>query len=148
MREPARISFVNKLTIDRPPAAVFAYLVDLENLPRWNYAISDTRKVTTGPVGVGTRYRQSRTIPARTHESLEVTELDTDRRLAVSGSLNALPAKISYELQPEGRATVLTNTIELRPSGLLSLLAPIATREIKSAVAANLQILKQILERA
>jgi len=25
--------------------------------PRWNYAISDTRKITAGPVGVGSRFR-------------------------------------------------------------------------------------------
>jgi hypothetical protein len=66
--------FANTITIDRPPAAVFAYLADLENLPRWNYAISETRKITAGPVRVGSRYRQSRTIPVHSEESLEVIE--------------------------------------------------------------------------
>ena len=43
---------------DHPQKAgrVFAYLAHFENLPRWNYAISDTRKTSSGPVGVGSRY--------------------------------------------------------------------------------------------
>jgi uncharacterized protein YndB with AHSA1/START domain len=39
--------FSNTITIDRPASAVFAYLAELENLPRWNYAISETHKLTT-----------------------------------------------------------------------------------------------------
>jgi uncharacterized protein YndB with AHSA1/START domain len=57
----------NTVTIDRPLAAVFEYLADLENVPRWNYAIGETRKVTSGPVGVGSRYLQTRTIPVHAH---------------------------------------------------------------------------------
>ena len=60
------MKFVNTITIDRAPGAVFAYLAEFENVPRWNYAIAETRKVTDGPVGVGARYVQLRTIPSRT----------------------------------------------------------------------------------
>ncbi|NIK55027.1 SRPBCC family protein [Kribbella shirazensis] len=140
--------FTNTITIDRPPAAVFAYLADLENLPRWNYAIGETRKITSGPVGVGSRYLQTRTIPAHSEETLEVTEFAPDRGLSLTGTLNSLPARISYALRAEGNATTLTNTIELQPPRHLALVAPIALRPIKSAVAANLAVLQEILERA
>ena len=140
--------FANTITIDRPPAAVFAYLADLENLPRWNYAISETRKITAGPVRVGSRYRQSRTIPVHSEESLEVIEFEPDRRLAIRGTLSSLPAQIGYTLSPNGNATTLTNTVELQPPLTLSLAAPRAAHRIKSAVAANLDELKRTLEQA
>jgi uncharacterized protein YndB with AHSA1/START domain len=140
--------FTNTITIDRPPAAVFEYLADLENVPRWNYAIAETRKVTSGPVGVGSRYLQTRTIPAPAEETLEVTEFEPDLGLSLSGTLSSMPARISYTLHPEGNATAVTNTIELRPPRHLALVAPIAVRRIKSAVAANLAVLQEILERA
>ncbi len=57
--------FTNTITIDRPPAEVFAFLAQFENVPRWNYAISETRKISRGPVGVGSRYVQARTLPTR-----------------------------------------------------------------------------------
>lgn len=140
--------FTNTITIDRPADAVFAYLADLENLPRWNYAIGETRKITSGPVGVGSRYLQTRTIPAHSEETLEVTEFAPDAGLSVRGTLNSLPARISYTLRANGNATTLTNTIELQPPRHLALVAPIALRPIKSAVAANLAVLQEILERA
>ena len=55
--------FTNTITIDRPRDEVFAFLADLENLPRWNYAISRTRKVSAGPVALGSRFHQVRTVP-------------------------------------------------------------------------------------
>ena len=54
-------SFENTVTIRRPIAAVFAFLADFENIPAWNYAIVETRKVSPGPVGVGTTF--SFTVP-------------------------------------------------------------------------------------
>ena len=73
-------------------------------------------------------------------------EFEEGRKPTIRGTLNTLPTKLSYELQSVGIATVLTNTVDLSTSGPLSLLAPIATRQIKSAVAANLDTLKKILE--
>ena len=140
------MKFTNRVTIKRSRDEVFAFLADLENLPRWNYAIEQTRKLTPGPVEVGSRYHQVRTVPARREEDLEVVELEPGRRLTVQGTLNNLPARLTYVLEPDGDATVLTNDVELTTSGLLTLVAPLATRQIRAAVAANLDVLRQILE--
>jgi carbon monoxide dehydrogenase subunit G len=139
--------FTNTITIDRSQDAVFAYLADLENLPRWNYAIQETRKVSPGPVAVGSRFHQVRTVPVHREESLEVIEYEAGRKLTVRGTLNALPAVLSYALEPDGRAIVLTNTVDLATRGPLTLVAPLATRQVRAAVAANLEVLKQILEQ-
>jgi uncharacterized protein YndB with AHSA1/START domain len=140
--------FTNTITIDRPLATVFAYLADFENLPRWNYAIGETRKLTTGPVNVGSRYLQTRTIPVHSEESFEVIEFEPDHRIAIRGSLSSFPAQVSYTFHPAGNSTTLTNSVDLQPPRPLNLLAPIATHRIKSAVAANLDVLKKTLERA
>lgn len=139
--------FTNVLTIDRPRAEVFAYLADFENIPRWNYAISETRKLTSGPVGVGTRYRQARSIPTPSEEAFEVVEFDPDRRLSVDGDLAVFHGRVSYTLESTGHATTLTNTMELRASGPMNLVAQLASGSIRAAVAANLGTLKELLER-
>ena len=137
--------FTNTITIDRPPATVFAYLANLENLPEWNYALAETRKLTPGPVGVGSRYLQTRTIPVHAEEMLEITEFVQNQKLTIDGTLNSFPATVTYTLDPTGNTTTLTNTIDLRTPGALNLLAPIALSRIKSAVAANLAELQQTL---
>jgi hypothetical protein len=139
--------FVNTITIDRAPSAVFAYLAEFENVPRWNYAIAETRKVTDGPVAVGARYHQLRTIPTRSEETFEVVEFEPDRGLVIRGQIGPFSGDIAYLLEAAANATVLTNTCDLRAHGPLSVVAPLATRRVQSAVAANLDVLKQILER-
>ena len=57
------VQFSNTVEIARPRSEVFAYLADLEHTPEWNWAITETRKVTSGPVGVGTVYQQTRSVP-------------------------------------------------------------------------------------
>src|SRR2546421_341659 len=69
VRRLTQMKFTNTITINRQPAAVFRFLAHFENVPRWNYAISETRKITGGPVGVGSRYQQTRTLPTPSVET-------------------------------------------------------------------------------
>ncbi|HEU4541890.1 MAG TPA: SRPBCC family protein [Jiangellaceae bacterium] len=141
------MKFSNTITIDCPQSAVFAYLAEFENIPRWNYAIAQTRKITDGPVGVGTRYRQTRTLPRRIDETFEVVVFEPEHALAIRGDLGPFHGDITYVLDSAGGATKLTNTVDLRASGPSKVLAPLASSQIKNAVAANLDVLRQILEQ-
>ena len=140
------MQFSNTVTIDRPVGEVFAFLAHLENLPRWNYAISETRKISNGPVGAGARYEQTRTNPTRSVETFEITAYEPDRTLAIRGTFGLLPGRFTYELEPTDNHTRLVNTVDLEPSGLVTIVAPLMTSRIKAAVAANLGALKQTLE--
>jgi uncharacterized protein YndB with AHSA1/START domain len=140
------VKFENVVTIDRAPGDVFAYLADFEHIPRWNHAISETRKLTAGPVGVGTRYRQVRTLPTRSEEEFEVVEFEPNRRLAVSGDLAVLSGRVTYLLDEAAGATTLTNTMDLSAAGPMNLVAKLGKRNVQAAVAANLTVLKELLE--
>ena len=141
------VQLSNTILIERTPHDVFEFVSDLENVPRWNYAILETRKTSTGPVGVGTTYRQVRSVPTRSEESLQVTEFEPDRRLSIRGRLGPFEATLTYELEDVGGWTRLTNSADLEASGIMKLAAPIASGRIREAVAANLGALKQLLER-
>jgi carbon monoxide dehydrogenase subunit G len=139
-------SFENTVTIRRPVQDVFTFLADFENVPKWNHAIVETTKVSPGPVGVGTTYRQTRSAPSSSEEAFEVTVYEPTSRLDVRGGLGPFTARVSYLLEPTGSGTRLTNAVDFESSGLLTLVAPLATSRIKHAVAANLDTLKQLLE--
>lgn len=138
--------FINTIRINREPAAVFAYLAQFENVPRWNYAIAEAQKVTDGPVRVGSHYRQLRTVPTRSEESFEVIEYEPDRKLTIRGQLGPFFGQISYVLEQADDTTVVMNAADLHARGPLRLLEFLLTRRVKSSVAANLNTLKQILE--
>ena len=140
-------TFENTVTIQRPAGQVFAFLADFENIPRWNYAIEDTSKLSAGPVGVGTRYCQTRSVPGRSTESFEVTVFEPASRLAIHGKIGPFQATMRYELEARAGATRVVNNVELDPSqAMLKLAAPLATPRIKAAVAENLGKLKLVLE--
>ena len=115
-------------------------------IPKWNYAIVETRKVSPGPVGVGTTYRQTRSVPRSSEEAFEVTVFEPARRLEVRGEIGPFRARTSYLLDPTASGTTLTNAVDLESSGLLTPVAPLATSRVKNAVAANLDKLRQLLE--
>jgi uncharacterized protein YndB with AHSA1/START domain len=140
-------TFENTVTIQKPAEEVFAFLADFANIPTWNYAIEETHKTSSGPVGVGTRYRQTRSVPSTSTESFEVTIFEPGRRLAIQGQIGPFQAAISYELNAAADTTTLVNRVELDPSApMLRLIAPLATSRVKTAVAQNLSKLRQVLE--
>jgi carbon monoxide dehydrogenase subunit G len=145
--EIAMETFANTVTIHRPAEEVFAFLADFENVPKWNYAIEKTRKASPGPVGVGTVYRQTRSIPGRSEEGFEVTVFEPGQRLAIRGQIGPFRARVGYLLEAVPGGTRLTNDVALDPSpGVLRLAARLATPRVKTAVAENLGKLKEILE--
>jgi uncharacterized protein YndB with AHSA1/START domain len=139
-------TFENTVVIARPIQDVFAFLSDLENIPRWNYAILETRKVSEGPVGVGTIYHQVRSVPSRSQERLELTAYDSPRHLEVRGQLGPFRSRLSYALDAFPEGTRLTNAVELELRGPGRLLGRVAVPRVRDAVAANLRKLKELLE--
>ena len=91
-------TFQNAVTIRRAIEDVFAFLADFENVPTWNYAIVETKKTSPGPVGVGTTYRQIRSIPDRSEEGFKVTAFEPTNRPEVHGDIGHFIATISYLL--------------------------------------------------
>lgn len=140
------MEFSNAITIERSPHDVFVFVSDMENVPKWNYAIVETRKTSDGPVRVGTTYRQVRSLPSRSEETLHVTELEPDRRFVVHGGLGPFDGTLTYEFEEIGGSTRLTNRADLGARGIMKLAAPIVSGRVREAVAANLETLKQLLE--
>ncbi|HEX5088689.1 MAG TPA: SRPBCC family protein [Nocardioides sp.] len=140
------VEFSNQVTVRRTPADVFAFLSDFTQLPRWNYAITSTRQVTPGPVGLGSEFRQVRSIPTTSEESFEVTAWDPVRRLAITGDFGPFSGTLSYELEAVTGGTTLVNHVRLSPHGVLGLAAGLAGSRLKAAVAENLEVLRRGLE--
>jgi uncharacterized protein YndB with AHSA1/START domain len=139
-------TFENMVMIARRIEDVFAFLSDLENIPKWNYAIVETRKISEGPVGVGTTYRQVRSVPSRSEERLEITAYDPPRQLEVRGQLGPFRSRLFYALNATPEGTRVTNTVEVELRGPGRLLGRVAVPRVRDAVAANLRKLKELLE--
>ena len=140
-------TFENTVVIRRPIEEVFGFLADFENIPKWNYAILETHKVSQGPIGVGTIYQQVRSVPSHSEERFEVTAHNPPRQLEIQGQLGPFPSHLAYALDAVPEGTRVTNSVELELRGPGRLLGRVAVPRVRDAVAANLQKLKDLLEQ-
>lgn len=137
------IEFEHTITIDRPIDEVFAFLSDFQNVPKWNYFVHDVSKMTHGKVAVGTAYHQVR---RRDEQDFRVTEFEPPHIVAVKTLPDSSPQfERRFTLQADGKATRVLDEWKL-DTGIPNLIQRFAAGKVKSAVAENLEKLKQLLE--
>ena len=94
--------------VRRPVDEVFRFIGDdfLVNYPRWSPEVIELRKLSEGPVRVGSLLRQVRVDHGHKSEStFKVTDYLTNRRLAFNGVSNAYRCLYEFE-SPEGHYEV------------------------------------------
>lgn len=109
--------------IDRPPADVFAAIVDLESYPRWNPTTKAARKLSTDETGEGTRFEL--TIRGFGKTVQELRGFERDRRVTLVPDIKALTGGHTFMLAPEGGATRVDHELEMTPRGAWKLIAPV-----------------------
>jgi len=138
------IRFENRITIDRPVEDVFKFIANFENVPKWNYFVTDVQSLSDGPVGVGTTFHQIR---IKDRQDYRITEYSPNREVAVEtlpGSTPAFERRFTFEARNGN--TQLTDTWSL-DLGLNPLVQKLGKGRVKAAVAENLTKLKELLEK-
>lgn len=137
------IKFENTIRIDRPITEVFAFLSDLENIPKWNYYVLKVKKVSNGPVAIGTLYHQVRKTD---EQDFRITEFDKNHKLVVKTLPQSSPSlEMGFTLYEEGNTTRIWDEWRL-DSGWPAPLEWLGAGRIKSAITENLTKLNQLLE--
>ena len=143
-------AFRIEMTIDRPPAAVFAVLADAAAMPRWYEAVEAVVPTGPGPAQPGSRFEITRVLPGgRVHNDVELTELIPPRRVTLESRRGPTPFRYRYDLAPTTTGTRLTLAGEISAVGLpgpTAVLDPLATQLFKRGMTRNLSVLKQLVE--
>ena len=114
-----------RVFVNRPVGEVFARWADLERAPEWAATVIERRKLTEGPVGVGSKYRAVDQFPGRRIEfTLEITAYEPDRFMAGTWS-GAVKGGWEARFDERDGGTELTVHAEMKPSGMLMLLSPL-----------------------
>jgi uncharacterized protein YndB with AHSA1/START domain len=109
-------------TVTRPPDETFLYLADIENEPRWNPWAIKVTKVTSGPIGPGSRFRGRYKRFGVVEQ--ELADYLPPRRITYrSNTMGA--ASMTFELQPHTSGTLITLRGEAHPPGLMQLFDPL-----------------------
>jgi uncharacterized protein YndB with AHSA1/START domain len=137
-------------TISAPPDAVFAFVADLANLPRWQSGIVSAEQRSPDPVGVGsTAHVVRELLGQRLAVDVTVTDYQPGRRLALVSAASGIGVAATLELEPAATGTLIRFAMEIRAQNLF--MAPLEGA-VAGAAASDLDTslaqLKAALERS
>ncbi|HKO33303.1 MAG TPA: SRPBCC family protein [Candidatus Limnocylindria bacterium] len=107
------------ITIAAPPEAVFAFVADLANLPRWQSGILSAERTSPDPVGVGSTARVVRDMAGQSLTvDLTITDFEPGRRLALASAASGVSVTATLEMEPNDDATVVRSGIEIKAGSM------------------------------
>ena len=142
------------IVIDRPIDEVFAYVSNVENMPRW---VSGVRRVRllSKKVKAGARFSAEYAQGVRNSAiDFQIVEFDPPRRFAATAERGpfSFPFRGTFEFRAVGDATEVTSNVETGEESLATRLAnllfgPIVRRGFQKRLQDELQALKASLSR-
>ena len=145
-------AFQLAIDIRRPPADVFAFIAEPQNMPLWYEAVQQVTKTTANPIGIGSRYDIVRSLPnGPAHNDIEVVKYTLDHQVTIESRSGPTPFRYRYRVEPSQEGTTLTLDGSITSAGLpgpAAHLGQLATQLFKHGMKQNLHQLKQILEAA
>ncbi len=119
---------IGEIVIDRPVEEVFDFVADGCNEPTYNPDMVQAVKVTTGPIGAGTRFALTHMTAGRSvGMSVEVTEYDRPHRLATHTSMSWADVQEVLTFDTARTGTRMRWAWHVRPKGMAISLAPIVS---------------------
>ena len=135
------------VSIGRPIDIVFGFFSDGSNDARWILDYTGSEKVTAGPIGVGTRFRQK---GRKGDVEYEVTEFVPGKRWSFKVLDSGLPFDVTGTQRFEGddRGTRVTWCWDMRPRGAIAGLAlPVYRVMTARRHASHLLVARDLLEQ-
>ena len=138
------LEFNNELEIRRPIDEVFQFLSNFENMPKWNYFVVNVKKISDGPIGINTAFRQIRKTD---NQEYRIIEFEPQHRVAVETSPPYTKLMMRFTLEPSdnGNSTLVIDEWKF-DTGKPAFFERVSGKKVKLAVAENLEKLKQLLE--
>jgi uncharacterized protein YndB with AHSA1/START domain len=134
------------LVIHRPPEVVFAFRDDFTQYPKWT-GVSEVSKTSSGPMGVGTTFREVRTFLGRRIESeFEVIEYAPPHTYASRSRTGPFPLEVHWSFAPVADGTQVTVISEAAPGGFFQLAEPLIARFAQRQSQTILENLKALIE--
>jgi uncharacterized membrane protein len=142
------ITLQESIEIDRPVKEVYEYIVNVENAPKWQPAVIEVKRLTEGPIRVGTQFSEvAKMMGMRVNTICAITELEVDKKFGFKGSSTGpLEYEALYTLEPSGSATRLNIVGKMRAKGFWKLLEPIFKGEVKKESRQELLTMKRMIE--
>jgi hypothetical protein len=139
--------FKTSIVIRRPVEVVFELVSNYQNSSRWVSGALEHRKITPGPIGVGTVIGTAgHFMGQRVEATRTVSAYEPPARYAFRSAYPQVPFTTAFVFEPVLHGTRLTATIEGEPTGLYKAAMPLILSLIRQQLEGDLRRLKKLLE--
>lgn len=143
-------AFSDEVTIPQPKDEVFAFAVNMDNFTEVMPNVVKVEKVTEGPVGVGTQYKETREIRGREASStIEVVDYVSNEKYSVESALEGLRTVYHYRFSESNGETKIRFECEIHAFTFkMKLVKPLFKRIMKKEDGDHLQNMKKAIEQS
>jgi len=136
------------IEIDRPAAQIFPQLVAGERRMRWMAALKESKQVSDGAPGLGTRFDDVFEDHGQRFEiEAEIVEFEPGKRLALDLVASAFESRVTQTLDEKDGTTLLTTSIETEyKSALARLMSGVVTGHAQKQLEEDMARLKELME--
>lgn len=133
--------------IAKPPKAVFDLVSNPAEGSKFVDNIKESKKLTSGPIGVGTRFRETRIMNGKEASTdLLVSAYEPHTHVGISTEVEGIKVSYHYHLSAEAGGTRIRWVCELEAGGLRKMMLPMVAGIMKKEDGDHLQKLKAHLE--
>jgi hypothetical protein len=131
------IKLQGSVVINRPVEQVYEFMADVKNIMKWDHEAVESRQISPGPVGVGTKLEvvyEARGKPLILN--IVVTGKDLNKRISYKVESRIGDATTVYSFEPVESGTRFTKMQEMEGKGLLKF-KPILRHQFNQAATDN-----------
>lgn len=133
--------------IQANPQEVFDFMTDPDNAPKVLNDVVRSEQITNGPIGVGSRTRETRLIDNKESTlELEVVTYEPPHRYAATGTQSGVTVTYHYSLKQENEGTRVDLEAEVTSGVMLKLILPLVVKQLQKQDGKHLQTLKAAVE--
>lgn len=139
--------------IAAPQSEVFACASDLANAGRWLTGVKNIEMLTTGPMAVGTKWRETRVLGGReSTEEMTVSAFHPPRSYTVKCDSHGANFTSVLMCEPDRGGTIVSMDMQIRPvsfvAKLMSPLMRMMAGKLRKCLSQDLADLKRAAEAA
>ncbi|MGZ8693590.1 MAG: SRPBCC family protein [Gaiellaceae bacterium] len=118
--------FSEQILVSRPAADAFQYIAEFENTAEWDPGIAESKKLTDGPVRVGSQFDVVALFRGKRQRfRYTVTELVDGRRIVLEGAGAKATSVDAITVDPSGSGSRISYTADIKLKGLRRLAEPL-----------------------
>jgi len=135
------------VVIAKPPAEVFAWLLEADKVGRWTSGLEVYEPLTPGPLGVGSKIREELLVSGqRLRFEMEITTLEPPRAAELRFEGSGFRAVNRYGISAEGDGARVTWAIEGETTSFTArMLAPMVQSRLQEKLEGDLARLREVL---